>query len=176
MGCTTPRRFRFGRAGPELISKFRRIAADELDALTNSLTGTTHEVEFFFSQLAVHRTTADEPALFVLKNNDFKRVSRHNVVLAKRLCNFDGAHRSHHAVVVSTFGDSIDMRADQERAFAWIAALQSHIHIACDVGRNLKTGLARRVRHQIMRTRIIVRVAASRVVGAELTLERDRPG
>jgi hypothetical protein len=95
------------------LSKSRRIAADEFDPISNRLPAATHEVKFFFRQLTIHSAAADESAFFVLENDNFERVTRGYVVLSKRVCDFDRTHRSHYAVVVSTFRNSVDVGSDE---------------------------------------------------------------
>src|SRR6185503_7575025 len=79
---------------PSNVSEFRRISADEFDAITNCLAAATHKVELSLSQLAVHGAAADESSFLVLKNHDFKRVTRRHVVFSECLCDFDRAQRA----------------------------------------------------------------------------------
>ncbi len=119
------------------VCKFRNVSTDELDAFANGLAAATHQIEFLLSQLAVHRATTDQSTFFVLKDDNLKRVSQCKVVFRECLCDFNCAHRSDHAVVISTFRNRIDVRSDQQR--------QQTAYASCATPNQITRGINRHV-------------------------------
>ena len=129
------------------LGEFCRIAADEFDSFANRLAAATDHIEFFLSQRAVHRAAADQSAFFVLKDDDFERMTRRHVVLGECLRDFDRAHRADVAVVVSAFRNAVDVRTEQHRFEAAVAAGATANDISGGVDRYVQLRRAHQAHH-----------------------------
>src|SRR5262245_25475770 len=128
---------------------FCGISAEELDPFANGLAAATDQVELFLTQFAIHCATSNQTAFFVLKDDDFERMSRHDIVFGQRLCDFDGAQRSNIAVIISAFRDAVDVRAKKNwsKAVVIIRSGATADDVSCRIDLNIKLRRAHQTHH-----------------------------
>src|SRR5512140_809364 len=83
---------------------------------------------------------ADGAALFILKDDDLKRMAERDLLFFERLSNFNGRERAHVAVIVPAHGNRVNVRADQQGLERWIAARAAADDVSRSVDMNVQAG------------------------------------
>ena len=80
---------------------------------------------------------ADHGAFFVGENDHLQRVAKRQVLFMQYLGHLDRAKRAHVTVIVATFRNRIDVRADHDRTKQCVGSRARTDDIACSVDADL---------------------------------------